>query len=241
MREMSSSDFRAPATDMTTLIADMFATMYAAEGCGLAANQIGVDRKLFVYDVEDPSSGKQHSGVVCNPVVTVVVEGAQEVEDESAGKHDQKHDHHLRTKDATHAGVVPSRPAGAKTQSQVEGCLSYPGVSARVTRPKHITVRGLSETGAPLEIHASGFLAQILQHETDHLNGLVYGDHVSRAVREKMAREFEKIEKSGKYAAEWPVSSTPVLKFLPSTMISKIEPSFEEEGEFSFAVAMLVE
>ncbi|KAJ9611106.1 hypothetical protein H2200_004289 [Cladophialophora chaetospira] len=172
VRELKSSELGTP--DLDTLIADMFATMYAAGGVGLAANQVGVDLKLFVYDLTD--KGTRSWGIVCNPVVE------------------------------THKAPV----TGGTKQGQhpTEGCLSYPGINASVVRPRSITVRGLDQHGKAIEFHAEGLLAQILQHENDHLNGVVYGDHVPREVRDKMDSKYEELERRKAYPDNWPVSKT---------------------------------
>ncbi len=172
IREMASSDFNT--TELDTLVADMFATMYAADGAGLAANQIGVDLKIFVYDVTD--KGKRSWGVFCNPVIEIldVQDGARTAQ-------------------------------GAPTQSLIEGCLSFPGICASVPRHRSMNIRGVDQRGMPVEVYAEGQLAGILQHETDHLNGIVYGDHVPRATREKMDKEFEARQAQGGYPEEWPV------------------------------------
>lgn len=152
----------------------MFATMYAADGAGLAANQVDVDLKLFVYDLTD--KGTRSWGVVCNPVVET-----HKTQDTASVKHGQH---------------------------PTEGCLSFPGINASVSRPRSITVRGFDQHGKAIEFHAEGLVAQILQHENDHLNGVVYGDHVSRDVRDKMDRKHEELERKKAYPDDWPVSKT---------------------------------
>jgi peptide deformylase len=175
LREVTSKDFNSPELD--ALIADMFATMYAAQGAGLAANQVGVNQKVFVYDVT--SAGHRTHGVVCNPVVeTVDVDSTKE-----------------------HQAVQ-------RTQALEEGCLSYPGFCTSVTRPRAIVLRGVDRKGLPIEIHAQELLAQILQHETDHLNGVVYGDHVSRELRDKMDKKYESLQAVSAYPEDWPVSQS---------------------------------
>jgi peptide deformylase len=157
--------------------------MYAASGAGLAANQVGVDLKVFVYDDKDPE-GKRSWGIVCNPVIKAV---------QTQDGHDGKHQHQ------TH------QPPKV-TQALTEGCLSYPGVLASVSRPRLLIVHGVDHHGLPLQINATGTLAQILQHETDHLNGIVYGDHVPRKVREKMDKRYEILQAKKTYPEDWPVS-----------------------------------
>jgi peptide deformylase len=184
-REVSAADLGTPALE--ALVADMFATMYAAEGVGLAANQVGADLKVFVYDLgtTHPKGRRRSWGVVCNPVV-------QTRDPLQGGDH-----HHLDAK----------REQQQQQQSMTEGCLSYPGVSASVSRPRSITVRGVDQRGEPVEFDADGLRAHILQHETDHLNGIVYGDRVSSPeVRQRMDSEYQELESRMAYPEDWPVT-----------------------------------
>ncbi|MFF5315615.1 peptide deformylase [Streptomyces massasporeus] len=127
--------------ELSQLIDDMFATMYAAKGVGLAANQIGVTRAVFVYDCPD-AEGESRSGHVVNP-------------------------------------VLRSFPAGAHPVSEGdEGCLSIPGTFAMLDRPEYAVVEGFDRHGAPRTIEATGWFARCLQHETDHLNGVLFTDRL---------------------------------------------------------------
>lgn len=72
-----------------------------------------------------------------------------------------------------------------------EGCLSVPGPYHDLERASHATVRGFDRTGAPLEVSGTGFLARCLQHETEHLQGLLYIDHLPRNRRRRVLREME--------------------------------------------------
>lgn len=130
---------------LAALVADMFASMYAAEGVGLAANQIGVGLRVFVYDCPD-ASGDHQSGHVVNPVLQ-----------------------------------IPSALAGSGTD--LEGCLSVPGQHAEVTRPAVARVTGLDMSGRAVTVTGTGVLARCLQHETDHLDGIVYVDKLQAAER----------------------------------------------------------
>jgi peptide deformylase len=124
--------------DVRGLVKDMFETMYAAEGVGLAAPQVGVGRRVIVVDVSPVE--KEHGPMaLINPLV---VEGKGSVE----GK---------------------------------EGCLSLPGVEGMVPRFERIVVTGRNERGEPVRIEASGFLARALQHEIDHLEGILFIDRLS--------------------------------------------------------------
>ncbi|EXJ67012.1 polypeptide deformylase [Cladophialophora psammophila CBS 110553] len=183
--------------DLDALIADMFATMYAADGAGLGANQVGVDLKMFVYDLTD-SKGARSWGAVCNPVIESssprrVIDGDRQY--------------------AAAAGMMlqadsGGQPHAQQTQTMTEGCLSYPGVSASVSRRRSITINGLDQRGKALKIHASGLLGHVLQHEVDHLNGIVYGDRVPPAVRRNMDREYRALEGKRSYPDDWPATQS---------------------------------
>ena len=136
-----------PVTDfddaLRTLVADMYETMAAANGVGLAANQIGVDLRVFVYDCPD-DEGERHKGVVVNPVL------------ETSG-----------------------RPEGMPDpDDDFEGCLSVPGETFPTGRADRAKVTGFDEQGRPVEVAGTGFFARCLQHETDHLDGLLYLDRL---------------------------------------------------------------
>lgn len=133
---------------LNELVSDMFATMYAANGVGLAANQLGVPLRLFVYDCPDDEDVR-HRGHVINP--------------------------HLVDLD----GVDIGGP---------EGCLSLPGLEARTVRAEYACVEGVRADGTPVRIEAEGFFARCLQHECDHLDGLVYADRLGRFRRWRLLR-----------------------------------------------------
>jgi peptide deformylase len=171
-QSVTTSQYNTPELD--TLVTDMFATMYASTGgVGLAANQIGVDMSVFVYDIEHPV-GVQNRGVVCNPVIEV--------------------------------GIKVNPDQETKVRTTTEGCLSFPGISAKVTRPHSVVVRGNDEKGTLVEIKAEGQLAMVMQHEVDHLNGVVYGDHVSREDRDRMDKRYAQLVAEDRYPMDWPVS-----------------------------------
>jgi peptide deformylase len=136
--------------DLCRLVADMFASMAAAEGVGLAANQIGVDARVFVVDCPD-ATGTHVVAHVVNPIL------------------------HL--------------PEGRALEVDSEGCLSVPGVRADVGRPVTAYVTGADMHGEPVRIDGTGLLARCLQHETDHLDGLLYVDRLPAKKRKRMLAE----------------------------------------------------
>ncbi|WP_338892666.1 peptide deformylase [Rhodococcus sovatensis] len=158
-----------PVTDfgggLQELLADMFATNTAADGAGLAAQQIGVDLAVFIYDCSD-ETGRRQTGVVCNPVVEV--------------------------------------PEGNNRRliEFGEGCLSLPGAYSDLARPEFSTCRGQDQYGDPLELTAGGTLGRCFQHETDHINGTVFGDRLSTRKRKQLHRDHEAV--STHYGANWP-------------------------------------
>jgi len=115
------------------LVRDMFETMYAANGVGLAAPQVGVGKRVIVVDI--------------SPV------------EEAAGPV---------------ALVNPEIVGKAGWTEGVEGCLSFPGVEGMVCRFESVVLRGMNEQGEPVTVEASGILARALQHEIDHLDGILF-------------------------------------------------------------------
>ena len=133
------------------LVEDLFETNTAANGAGLAANQIGVDLRVFVYDLEDEDAGERRRGAIVNPVLET-------------------------------SGIPETMP---DPDDDWEGCLSVPGESFPTGRANWAKVTGFDADGQPVEVEGTGYLARCLQHETDHLNGLLYLDRlVGRHVKE---------------------------------------------------------
>ncbi|CAL9555741.1 peptide deformylase [Streptomyces albus] len=139
--------------ELAGLIDDMFASQRAAEGVGIAANQIGVDLKVFVYDCQD-DEGVRHVGVVCNPVLDQLPAEQRVLDDGS------------------------------------EGCLSVPGAYHPLARPDYAVVRGQDAQGKPIAVRGTGYFARCLQHETDHLNGYLYIDRLSKRERKDVLRQM---------------------------------------------------
>jgi len=145
-----AAEVEAVDDDVRRLIRDMFDTMYAANGQGLAAPQVGVSRRIIVVDV--PNSDTPAFALV-NPRI---VEQSKE------------------------------------TARAEEGCLSIPGVSDVVERPAKVVVEGLDTDGAPVRIEADGDLARCLQHEIDHLDGILYIDRLSPFKRKLLLAQYRK-------------------------------------------------
>jgi peptide deformylase len=140
-------------TELEQLIDDMFVTMYVAEGAGLAANQVDVNLRLFVYDCHD-DDGVRHVGHILNPELEL-------------------------------APVKERRLLEAD-----EGCLSVPGPRYPLFRDDKVLVRGFDKNGESLVIEGTGYFARCLLHETDHLNGIMYIDHLTRRQRNLVLQEM---------------------------------------------------
>ena len=153
--------------ELHELVRDMFATMRAAEGVGLAATQVGVGVSVFIYECPDADDRVQR-GVVCNPVVEL-----------PKGKD--------RNLDITE-----------------EGCLSWPGGYSGVPRPDKAICRGQDAYGKEIELLGTGLLARCFQHETDHLNGTVFGDRISARSRRKLDAQVADL--AWRYPEDWPIS-----------------------------------
>ena len=154
LREMCR-EVEAIDDDVRALMDDLLETMYAEDGIGLAAPQIGVPLRVFVYDVRDD---ELEPGVLVNPRIV-----------EATGK-----------------------------QKEVEGCLSIPGLDEVVERSGHVVVEGLDRDGEPVRIEATGLLSRCLQHENDHLDGVLFIDRVSPLKRRMLLKKWSKTDEAGR-------------------------------------------
>jgi peptide deformylase len=134
------------------LAADMIETMHAAPGVGLAAPQVGVEKRLAVVDLS-VGDDRSQIHVLVNPHV------------------------------ARREGLV----------TEVEGCLSLPGINDKVDRPERVTVRAMDLEGRPLELEGEGWFARALCHEIDHLDGVLFIDHLRGLRRERVRRQLRKL------------------------------------------------
>ena len=151
--------------DVRTLVADMFETMYAAPGIGLAAIQVGVPKRILVIDLQEPE--EEGGEPVKDPRVFINPEIVESSDQE-----------------------VP----------YTEGCLSVPDQYAEVDRPNSIRARWLDIDGKKHDEEITGLLATCLQHEMDHLNGILFIDHLSRLKREMILKKLAKQRKELKAA-----------------------------------------
>jgi peptide deformylase len=135
---------------LRSLVADLFETMHAYLGVGLAANQIGVAQRVFVVEVPVDEQGHERFAIV-NPVI-----------DRRDGK-----------------------------QTAEEGCLSIPGIYEEVVRAESVRLRGFDENGQPIEKTVDGYVARAIQHETDHLDGVLFTDRLWPLKRQFLRRQLD--------------------------------------------------
>ena len=161
--------------ELRTLVADMFETMYDAPGIGLAAIQVGVPLRVLVIDLQpdDPDA----EPVACN--------------------HDGHHHHHQPTLKEPRVFVNPEilDPAEEMATYQ-EGCLSVPEIFADVDRPATCRVRYQDLDGNFHEEVMEGMMATCLQHEMDHLEGVLFIDHLSRLKRQMALKKLQKLRQA---------------------------------------------
>jgi peptide deformylase len=151
--------------EVRALVADMFETMYAAPGIGLAAVQVGVPKRILVIDLQEPEE-----------------EGGEPVRDPRIFINPE---------------IVT---ASDQEVPYTEGCLSVPDQYAEVDRPDRIRARWLDLDGKAHEEEIEGLLATCLQHEMDHLEGILFIDHLSRLKREMILKKLAKQRKELKAA-----------------------------------------
>jgi peptide deformylase len=145
--------------------ADLLETMRAAEGVGLAAQQVGRALQIFVVDV---------SGVTDRPS-TLELDG-RAVDPKSA-----------MPMVLINAEVTPLNDP----VTGPEGCLSFPEIYADITRPESVEVRALNEHGQPVHFRCGGLLAKAIQHELDHVRGILFIDRMSAATRRQLQPELD--------------------------------------------------
>ncbi len=159
--------------ELRELVGNMFATMYEAPGIGLAAIQVAVPRRLVVIDLQEP-----------NPVP----EGEDEVEGPPIKR--------------PHVFINPEiLDRSAATKTYLEGCLSIPEQYAEVERPDIVRARWLDEHGKEREGEFDGLMSVCLQHEVDHLNGVLFIDHISRLKRDMIVKKVVKARRDRADAA----------------------------------------
>jgi peptide deformylase len=159
--------------EIKKLIADMFETMRERHGVGLAAQQIGKALQLTVIDVREV--GPERPSTL-----------------------------ELQGKPADVNEIMPLvlinpeiTPVGEPATGG-EGCLSFPEIFAEISRPESVDVKALNEKGKPIEFRAGGLLARAVQHETDHLNGILFIDRMERKQKEELRDELDALQAATK-------------------------------------------
>ena len=154
------------------LAIDMLETMDAANGVGLAAQQVGVPIQMAVIDVADIEDRPS----------TMLIDGAAVNLDE-------------------HMPLIlinPEIELGDEKEPGTEGCLSFPEITAEIIRSHHVRVRAHTIDGDDLEFEATGLLARALQHEVDHLQGVLFIDRMNSAVRTTLAGKLKRLQRESK-------------------------------------------
>ena len=166
--EVPDSGLRAVAAPVAEIddsiratLADMFETMYAARGIGLAAIQVGIEKRLVVIDLQEPE--EEGGDPVRKPIAFVNPELLWVSEE---------------------------------TSRYNEGCLSIPEQYAEVERPARCRVKWLDGDGNPHEEEMGGLMATCIQHEIDHLNGVLFTDHISKLKRDMLMKKLAKMRKA---------------------------------------------
>lgn len=143
---------------LATLVEEMFDSMYAAQGIGLAAPQISIGKRIAVIDVSFKKEPTEKIALI-NPEII-----------EGTGK-----------------------------QVEEEGCLSLPEIREKVQRSARVKVRAQDVKGQWFEVEGEELLARALQHEIDHLDGILFIDRISRLKREMVVRKIKKLQRNGEW------------------------------------------
>ena len=175
---------QAMHADIVKLIYDMFETMHNAHGIGLAANQVGAQHRVIVIDI---------SGI------------EDDEEDEGA---ERREDHRTSPGLPTQLALInPEVVLQEGMWNMEEGCLSIPDVRADVKRAASIRVRYHDTNFEKQELIVDGLLARVILHEVDHLDGVLFIDHISKTERGLLSAKLRKIKK-GAIETEYPVKSS---------------------------------
>jgi peptide deformylase len=162
--------------EIKRLVADMFETMHDRHGVGLAAQQVGRALQLTVIDVREVT--------------------------------DRPSTLELKGKPADVNEIMPLvlinpeiKPFGEPVAAG-EGCLSFPEIYAEISRPGEVEVKALNEKLKPVEFRAGGLLSRVIQHEMDHLNGILFIDRMTKKTKEEIRDELDKLQAATKAELE---------------------------------------
>ena len=151
------------------LAADMIETMHAANGVGLAAQQIGEALQLTVLDVsqvEDRPSTMKLDGREVDPKAEMPL-----------------------------VLINPELTLSRETSTGTEGCLSFPEINGEIERSQYVVAQAQTLTGEAIKIEATGLLARAMQHEVDHLNGILFIDRMSSAAKASLASRLKRMQR----------------------------------------------
>jgi peptide deformylase len=169
LRAKGKSIRQLPEDRIRELAKNMIETMHAANGVGLAAQQVGEPIQLTVLDVsqvEDRPTQMKLNGKDVDPKTLMPL-----------------------------VLINPQIELGTETEMGTEGCLSFPEISGEIERSKSITVRARNLDGETVEIETTGFLARAIQHEVDHLNGILFIDRMSSAAKTSLSSKLKRLQK----------------------------------------------
>lgn len=165
----SGEEIKEITPEIKKLISDMFDTMAANAGVGLAAQQVGYALQLMVLDireVKDRPSTMELDGRTVNPSDYMPL-----------------------------ALINPKITPEGPNETGPEGCLSFPEIYAEISRPAKISVTALNQDGQQVSFKCGGLLARAIQHEFDHIKGILFIDRMDRETFEELLPELEKIKK----------------------------------------------
>jgi peptide deformylase len=166
-----SEPVEAVTDDLRLLMDDMVETMHDAKGIGLAAIQVGVGKRVIVMDLSPSDSAED-------------------------GESEHRYDLSELKDEPIRYFVNPEVVwTSEEMNNYQEGCLSVPGFYDHVERPQACKVTYLDYQGEPQELNCDGLLATCIQHEMDHLNGVVFLDHLSRLKRDMIVKKLRKLAK----------------------------------------------
>lgn len=158
--------------EIKQLIADMFETMHAYKGIGLAAQQVGEALQLTVIDVRaatDRPSKLELDGQPAdvNDIMPLVL-------------------------------INPELVPDGESVAGGEGCLSFPEIYAEITRPESVAVKALNEKGETVQFRCGGLLSRAIQHEADHLNGILFIDRMTKETKSELKPQLDELQASTK-------------------------------------------
>ena len=165
-----------PDANLPVIAQRMLSIMHEEEGIGLAAPQVGLPWRLFVLDVPPPATNATAKPAAKKRDVATTVEGT------------------LSHSDGPLAFVNPVITMSGTVEPFEEGCLSLPEIRCKVLRPPVVSVQALDVNGKPFTLIASGLLARCIQHEFDHIEGVLIVDRMSPMDRLKNRRAIKELE-----------------------------------------------